>query len=213
MAKSIKTKPNEIHQDAYDLRHALGQVNRLSKGKSVSKSEQGSKSHLTPDTITNIERVEININNKLDSSSSTDSGIKPILSEADVDLKISKSELKYTKSQTDLKDEITKKLDSFADKIEKYKKEKISKEPFWTVIGIFAPVLLSVLGYIIVQIFDVKNEISLIKYQLEEVDNNNFPIKENHLPEDSLDVCSEQIDCSTLNVPPISLSNVPGISE
>lgn len=168
LSTSIPKQP-----DTYELKHALGQVKKISVRHQNHRSRNNSNQEPSiTNTTANIGEVNVTINNA-SIPYETSGHIGSHLTEADIDLKITNIELKYTKSQAtfqkEIRDAITNHKESIRDSID----EKVSKKSIYWAIGITLPIILSVLGYYFFEIQDLKHNVSNIDYELEGIKTKN----------------------------------------
>ncbi len=194
------SKPNPTPSDTYELKHALGQVKKLSVRPNPRVRHNSNKEHSIANTTTSIGEVNVTINNAPNTPDITSGHTGSYLTEADIDLKITNVELKYTKSQAsfqkEIRDVISEHKASINDSIEK----KVSKEFIYWVIGLTLPIILSVLGYYFFEIQDLKKDVSIIEYKLGlEEKKNTMPKEIDTLPDSTVTLPKQQADSSKVN--------------
>lgn len=161
MAKKGLSKP--IPPDTYELRHALGQVKKIS----VRQVNHSDKEPRVSNTTTSIGEVNVTINNAPNTPNITTENIGGYLTEADIELRLTNVELKYTKSQISFQKDIHDEIDAYKESTNEAIGKKVSKEFIYWVAGISIPILLSILGYYFFEIHNLKNDVSIIRYELE----------------------------------------------
>lgn len=200
MAKKGASKPTSTPPDTYELKHALGQVKKLSVRPNTKTRYNGNTEQSITNTTTSIGEINLTINNTPNTPGITSGQTGSFLTEADIDLKITNIELKYTESQAsfqkEIRDEISKQKEAISESIE----NKVSKEFIYWVIGLALPIILSVLGYYFFEIQDLKKDVSIIEYKLGlEKDKNTKPKEKETLLDSLVTLPKQQADRNRVN--------------
>lgn len=202
MAKKGVSKPNSTPPDTYELKHALGQVKKLSARPNPRVRYNSNNEHSIANTTTSIGEVNVTINNTSNTPGFTSEHTGSYLTEAAIDLKITNVELKYTKSQASFQKEIRDVISEHKTSISKSIDNKVSKEFIYWVIGLALPIILSVLGYYFLEIQDLKKDVSIIEYKLglgEEKKKNTMPKEMDFLPDSTVMLPKQHTESNKVN--------------